>query len=257
LSAEIIGHFERAQAAGVAEPGRSNNNMMMWLSLLWSIYGAVALVIGIRRNSKWLRVGALGLLALATLKTLTFDLSYYDAAWHKLIFNQTFAAFALLIAALTAGVEFYSRATQVDERERTTMRMVLIVAANVLAVLALSAEAVGYFSARIARVGNNIALEGDLRLAQQLWLTVVWAVYGGVLLTVGLLRRQALLRVMALALLALTIGKVYVLDIWSLAKLYRIIALILLGVVLLLVSFLYQPLRRRLAEAENDAGETD
>ncbi|HKP11224.1 MAG TPA: DUF2339 domain-containing protein, partial [Blastocatellia bacterium] len=254
LSAEIIGHFERAQAAGVAEPGRSNNNMMMWLSLLWTVYGAVALVIGIRRNSKWLRAGALGLLALATLKTLTFDLSYYDAAWHKLIFNQTFAAFALLIAALTASVWFYSRATQVDEAERTTLRTVLVVAANVLAVLALSAEAVGHYGARIARVGNDIARERDLRLAQQLWLTVVWAVYGGVLLTVGLLRRQALLRVMALALLALTIVKVYVLDIWSLAKLYRIIALILLGVVLLLVSFLYQPLRRRLAETENDAG---
>jgi len=40
-----------------------------------------------------------------------------------------------------------------------------------------------------------------------------------------------------------------------LARLYRIVALILLGVVLLLVSFLYQPLRRRLAEADNDAGE--
>ncbi len=58
---------------------------------------------------------------------------------------------------------------------------------------------------------------------------------------------------MALILLAMTIVKVYVLDIWSLAKLYRIIALILLGVVLLLVSFLYQPLRRRLAEAEDGA----
>jgi uncharacterized membrane protein len=57
---------------------------------------------------------------------------------------------------------------------------------------------------------------------------------------------------MALLLLAMTIVKVYVLDIWSLAKLYRIVALILLGAVLLLVSFLYQPLRRRLAEADGD-----
>src|SRR5205085_1117011 len=93
----------------------------------------------------------------------------------------------------------------------------------------------------------------DLRLAQQLWLTVVWTVYGGALLTIGLIRRRPLLRLMALVLLGMTIAKVYLMDIWSLTKIYRIIALILLGAVLLIVSFLYQPLRRRLMEESGEA----
>ena len=128
----------------------------------------------------------------------------------------------------------------------------LIVAANLLAVLALSVESYGHYAMQIANAQETGADLRDLRLAQQLGLTVVWTVYGGALLTIGLLRRRPLLRMMALLLLTMTIVKVYVLDIWSLTKLYRIIALILLGIVLLLVSFLYQPLRRRLAEAEAD-----
>ena len=136
-----------------------------------------------------------------------------------------------------------------DEQERAAIVPTLIVAANLLAVLALSAESYGHYAMQIAGAPPGADLR-DLRLAQQLGLTVVWTIYGGALLTIGLLRRRPLLRMMALLLLAMTIVKVYVLDIWSLSKLYRIIALILLGAVLLLVSFLYQPLRRRLAEAE-------
>jgi uncharacterized membrane protein len=256
LSAEIVGYFERAKAAydhslrGAADLiARLDNDMMMWLSLLWIVYGAAALILGIRRNSKWLRVGALGLLVLTTIKALTYDLSYYAAPWHRLIFNQTFAVFALLVAALAAGVWFYGRATNVDQGERNLIIPALIVSANVLAVLALSAESFGHYGMQIAGAPSGADLR-DLRLAQQLGLTVVWTIYGGALLTIGLMRRRPLLRMMALALLGMTIAKVYLLDIWSLAKLYRIIALILLGVVLLLVSFLYQPLRRRLGEAE-------
>lgn len=257
LSAEIIGHYERAklplyqQSGAAIATAQIDNNMLMILSVLWIVYGTVALIIGIRRNSKWLRVGALSLLALATIKALAFDLTYYAAPWHTLVFNQTFVVFALLVAALAAGVSSYSRAARIDEQERAAIVPTLIVAANVLAVLALSAESYGYYAMQIAGAPSGADLR-DLRLAQQLGLTVVWTIYGGALLTIGLLRRRPLLRMMALLLLAMTIVKVYVLDIWSLSKLYRIIALILLGAVLLLVSFLYQPLRRRLAETEAD-----
>ena len=262
LSAEIIGYFHRAKSLLQAGPTAADvsqavsqtlNNMVMALSVLWIVYGATALVIGIRRDIKWLRVGALGLLTLATMKVLAVDLiSYYDKPWHQPILNQTFAAFALLVAALAAAVWFYSRADNVDQEERRSLIPALVVVANLLAVLAFSADAYGHYAAQIASPPAGTDLH-DLHLAQQLWLTIVWTVYGGALLTVGIWRRRPLLRMMALILLGLTITKVYLLDIWALAKLYRIIALILLGVVLLLVSFLYQPLRRRLAEAGDEA----
>jgi uncharacterized membrane protein len=54
--------------------------------------------------------------------------------------------------------------------------------------------------------------------------------------------------VMALLLLGLTIFKVFLFDLSSLEKLYRIISFIVLGAILLAVSFLYQRYRQRMAE---------
>ena len=73
-------------------------------------------------------------------------------------------------------------------------------------------------------------------------------VYGGAMLTVGIARRSKLLRVMALLLLSLTILKVFLLDLSGLEKLYRIISFIVLGLILLAVSFLYQRYRQRMVE---------
>jgi uncharacterized membrane protein len=57
---------------------------------------------------------------------------------------------------------------------------------------------------------------------------------------------------MALLLLSLTILKVFLFDLSSLEKLYRIISFIVLGAILLAVSFLYQRYRQRVAELIGD-----
>jgi len=93
-----------------------------------------------------------------------------------------------------------------------------------------------------------------LRLAEQLSLSVVWTIYGGVLLTVGILRRNRLLRMMALLLLSLTIVKVFLFDLSSLDKVYRIISFVVLGAILLAVSFLYQRFRQRWVDAPESDG---
>jgi len=125
---------------------------------------------------------------------------------------------------------------------------VLVATANLLALIALSAEALGYYAAKINESTVTLGPLGDLRLAQQLSLSLVWAIYGGVMLTVGIARRSKLLRVMALSLLGLTTFKVFLFDLSSLQKLYRIISFIVLGAILLAVSFLYQRYRQRMAE---------
>jgi uncharacterized membrane protein len=257
LSLDANTYFQQAMArqnqSARAQWERLDSTRQLTLTILWASYAVMMLFVGIRRQLKPVRVAGLFLLALALAKSLAVDLRYYDAVWHAPLLNQTFAIFITLIGATGLGAWLYARAAGLEENERRAVFPLLLITANALAVLALSVEATGYFDARIALAGSDYDKVRDLRLAQQLWLTVVWAVYGGALLTIGLVRRRPLLRMMALVLLGMTIVKVYVLDIWSLAKLYRIGALILLGVVLLLVSFLYQPLRRRLAEAEDDA----
>jgi uncharacterized membrane protein len=249
LSAEALGYFDRAQAGAPGEIARLENSKQLALSALWTVYAAIALGLGVARQSKLLRWGALCLLTLTTIKVCVVDLSYYAAPWHTLILNQTFTAFALLILAMAAGIGFYSRAGTVDDEERSTITPVMVAISNLLAIIALSAEAYGYYAKSIEA---SPASAPDLRLAQQLSLSVIWTVYGGAMLTAGIARRNSMLRMMALGLLGLTIIKVFLLDLSSLEKVYRIVSFIVLGAILLAVSFLYQRYRQRMAELIED-----
>lgn len=254
LSAEVMGHFARIRSEIAAyEIDRIENTKQFALSILWTIYGAVALFVGLKRGTRALRIGALLLIVATTAKVLIVDLSYYDASWHTLVFNQTFAVFALLVLALSSIARAYGQSKSADKDERSTLVPVLVAGANLLALVALSAEALGYYASQMGVKGMTSETLGVLRLGQQLSLSVVWAIYGGGMLTVGIARRSRLLRVMALLLLGLTIFKVFLFDLSSLEKLYRIISFIVLGAILLAVSFLYQRYRQRMAELIGDA----
>jgi uncharacterized membrane protein len=190
------------------------------------------------------------LLAITT--PLAFStLNYYDASWHALIFNRTLASFAILIVALWLVVRTYARSGDAFE-EAQKVRPVGIVAANLLAIVALSAQAAGYFEAKIVgELGQATAAPDsfgglrNLELAKQLSLSVVWALYASGLLVAGPLRRLRLLRVMGLLLLSLTTLKVFLVDLSSLERVYRIISFIMLGVILLVVSYFYQRSQQR------------
>src|ERR1019366_525477 len=69
--------------------------------------------------------------------------------------------------------------------------------------------------------------------------------YGAMLMIVGFLRRSAFVRWQALLLIAATIVKVFVYDVSQLDRGYRIVSFIVLGVLLLAISFVYQRDRLR------------
>jgi uncharacterized membrane protein len=262
LSLEAIGYYKqeisaaRLSGAPAIDVWQLLSSMHFALTAIWTVFAATALVIGIKRGVKSLRWGALVLLTLAEVKLLAIDLRYYDAEWHRLVFNQTFAGFSLLVAALACAVAFYSRADKVAEPERTTAVKALTVVANLFAVIGLSAEAVGHFGQLMGAGGVASEKMIALELAQRLSLSVVWMVYGGAMLAIGFWRGNKLLRIMALSLLGLAILKVFFIDLSSLEKLYRIISFIVLGAILLGVSFLYQRLRQQMAEPEDLEGQT-
>jgi len=254
LSAEVSGHFVRIRPDLAGQDiDRIENTKQFILSVLWIAYGLGAFLVGARRKAQALRVGALILLAVATCKALVIDLSYYDARWHTLVLNQSFATFAVLVFALALTARSYALSEYVGEKERSAIVPILVAIANVLAIIALSAEALGYYAVKINAGGTTAAAFSDLHLAQQLSLSLVWAIYGGAMLCVGIVRRSKLLRVGALLLLGLTIFKVFFFDLSSLDRLYRIISFIVLGAILLIVSFLYQRYRHRMAELIGDA----
>jgi len=79
-----------------------------------------------------------------------------------------------------------------------------------------------------------------LKNLQQLTLSGVWLFYSVILMVTGIWRRLQGLRIMAIALFGLAILKIFIYDLSFLERLYRIFSFIGLGVILLLVSYLYQ-----------------
>ena len=79
--------------------------------------------------------------------------------------------------------------------------------------------------------------------ARQASLSVAWALYGTMLIVIGIMRRYAPIRYLAIGLLALTVGKVFLLDLPQHGGLYRIIGFVGLGCFLLLGAWLYQRYR--------------
>lgn len=263
LSIDTIDYFEQAKemarVTGLADgdPGdlgelnRLENAKQLALSTLWMLYAAAGLTFGVMRGLGTTRLAALVLLGATVFKVLAFDAAYRAIVQQTFIFNRTFAVFALLTLMLAWSIRLYARRTGIDDEERGRVVPVMIVVANLVAIVGLSVEASGYFGAQTNTGRLAGEPERDLRLAQQLSLSVIWAAYGGGLLSTGIVRRSRLLRMMALLLLGVTIIKVFLFDLAELDRFYRIISFIVLGIVLLAVSFLYQQRERRTSETND------
>ncbi len=70
-------------------------------------------------------------------------------------------------------------------------------------------------------------------------LTVTWSLLAFGVLGIGFACRERTYRLLGLLILAAAIGRVFVIDVWQLETIYRILSFLVLGVVLLALGFLY------------------
>jgi uncharacterized membrane protein len=95
-----------------------------------------------------------------------------------------------------------------------------------------------------ARTAGQDRLVGELRWRTQIGLSVLWTLYAAAALAWGFLRASPMVRYAALGLFGLTVIKVFAVDLGAVTTAYRILSFLVLGVVLLLVSLVYQKSRR-------------
>jgi uncharacterized membrane protein len=92
-----------------------------------------------------------------------------------------------------------------------------------------------------------------METARDFTYSAVWMIYGAALMWVGFARRSSFLRWQAMALIAVTVAKVFVFDTSHLERIYRITSFIALGVLLLAISFAYQRDWLKLSRAERES----
>ena len=239
---EILYFLHLAVAIGfitVAIPIRLDAH---WITIGWFIEAGVLLWVGNRIQSDFLNAFALGALALGVARLLVID----NFQTTQLIFNLRMATYTVAVVVLGA-VAWY--AGKRDDDSARTVAAVAVVALNVLALTALTREVADYYSRQqvsMYRPGFGqqwrTAYEDyrHIRIERDFTYSALWMAYGAMLMVIGFMRRSAFVRWQALLLIAATIAKVFIYDVSELDRGYRIVSFMVLGVLLLAISFVYQ-----------------
>jgi hypothetical protein len=192
-----------------------------WAVAIWATEGAVASWIATRSGSRWLRIGGWTLLAIAAFR------------WGQPDIQQTTTAYQLLVNAraitgLYLVAVLYFAAWNGDALHRAA----LMVAASVVTVIVMSTEIVSYWNLRSDRA--------DALVAREMMLSASWVAYAAILVVLGMRRKYAPVRYFAIVLFGVALLKVFFVDLETLGGIYRVAGFLVMGLILLLVSFLYQ-----------------
>lgn len=80
------------------------------------------------------------------------------------------------------------------------------------------------------------------------YLTASWSLLALALFTAGIALRERMYRWLGLGILACALGRVMVVDVWKLETIYRILSFMALGIVLLVLGFIYNKYQEKLRE---------
>ncbi|HUL74404.1 MAG TPA: DUF2339 domain-containing protein [Vicinamibacterales bacterium] len=212
-----------------------------WTSVAWAVEATVLMWTGFRVRMWALRAAGFIMFVIVGLRLALFPLPVEEVLWNSRFVVQLVAAASALVSLWLAS----RHAGDVLPGERGPFG-VLSVGANVLILAALTRETQLWYYLRDAGLPGP-----ETALAEGLTVSVLWIVYASVLMTAGVRLKSALLRWQGLALFGITTAKVFLADLSELRGIYRVLSAVALGVVLLIVSFLYQ---RRLAAAREGEG---
>ena len=207
-----------------------------WLTLGWALEGAALCWFFNRVPHQGLRYVGIGLLTAAFVRLAVNPavLTYQPRSgtpifnWH--LYTYSIAAAAQFIAA------WWLRPPN-DRIENVNVRAVLLSFGGVLLFLLLNIEIADYFTPEGQRF---VAFDFSANFARDMTYSISWALFALLLIVIGLWKRVGGVRYAGIGLLAVTLLKLFFHDLSAIESIYRIAALIVVAVIALAASFLYQ-----------------
>ncbi len=210
-----------------------------WVAVGWSAMALALWIFGLRITNNSLKCLAACLAVMSMVRVIGFDLLLYVRDPFIPVFNGVALPSLCAGMCILVGVLFSERwRRRLHEAEQWAITLFAI-AGMILVWLVLSLDCYGYFVSQ-SIVGGDISV---WRLRGQLALTVMWTVLATMQLIAGFYFQRPRLRWFAMALFAVTVVKVFVVDMANVQQLYRIAAFFVLAVVLGLVARSYQRFR--------------
>lgn len=197
----------------------------------WAAEGAAVTWLGVRTRNRAFQFGGFALWILATLQL--FDSFYETPASFTVLLNARTFATAFVLAC---GYILAWRLGDSAAAERARMRTTLHVVASALTVAWITAEIRSFWEVRSDTAQAHVY--------EQMLLSLAWGFYGAIIIAIGMWRQFAPLRYIGIVIIGITSLKVFFYDLWELGGIYRVVGFLAFGVLLVLVSYLYQNRRR-------------
>jgi uncharacterized membrane protein len=225
-----------------------------WLTVGWLVEGAALLWVAMRVNSILLRVLALCCLALGLVALVAVN----PQASPTLVLNQRFLTWSVAIWVFALVAFLANRASIAQDpdpeldptrsKEKAegwrTVAALAALTVNALILVAVSLEIHSFWSvppSGIRPIATAWSGQYELhKMYAQFSYSAWFMLLGAILLATGFARRSSFLRWQGLILLAVSVGKVFLVDMNALSQGYRILSFLGLGALLLGVSFVYQ-----------------
>jgi uncharacterized membrane protein len=230
-----------------------------WITIGWALEGAALCWLFHRVPHPGLRLVGVGLLLGAFVRlALNLEVLSYHARSETAILNWYLYTYGLVTVSLFGAARLLA-----PPRHRvldSNVPPLLCTLGTVLAFLLLNIQIADFFTLPGERTltFNFLSqsardLSSDTAFARDMTYSVAWALFALVLLIVGFARRLAPARYAAIALLGVTVLKLFFHDLARLQQLYRIGALVGVAVIAIVASILYQ---RFAATTRNDETQT-
>ncbi|MGB4330876.1 MAG: DUF2339 domain-containing protein [Dethiobacteria bacterium] len=215
-----------------------------WVLVGWTLQAVLLCYLGLRLADRRIRGGFWIVLSLALARLLSAEWTRPLAPEnYRFLVNRTALLTFGFIAVLLLLGWLYHRFQEPGKPSREVI--ILGGTAGLLLLIFGSLEIHRFGSVLAWRTGArdyyyNMAL---------MMVSLFWGVSAAALMAAGFIRKLPLLRYAAIGLLSLTVVKVLLFDLSFLEPAYRIISLVVSGLILLAVSYLYQRHRNRIDPA--------
>ncbi len=198
-----------------------------WITVGWSIEAVYLLWAGLKDQRFSTRQIAYGVMILVGIRLVFFD---WNSLSTTVIFNERLipygAALGSVIVSIVLLDRYKSKALEAD-----AAIPVLAIVGNLIALLYLSLEVSDYWNRQVNT--HSWSPKG-------LSLSILWLIYATAMMVYGFWKNFRGLRLLAIMAFCITILKVFLFDLSELQGGYRVISLLVLGLILLAVSFGYQ-----------------
>lgn len=239
-----------------------------WVTIFWTLEALALVWVGFKIKDyphQAYPTRTLGLLFLIpSLIRLLFVDSRIPLTEFTFVLNKRVLAFLVYIFTLFLIMKLYSdHKKEITEEEKSIFPVCMWVT-NFLIIFLISKEIFDYFELKFEEARRALIeymkIEymksfwfveekiKNLKIQRNMWLSIAWALYSFLIITIGIVKKYKLLRWIALTIFGITVLKVFLFDLSFLKGFPRILSFIILGILLLGVGFFYNKYKDKIRE---------